>query len=176
MNKKIILFTAVIAGSLILGYISGVNINVKPVSKKDTIDEGADYNKAIFEIQEYIKKNPNDAKALSALGDAYFELQRFGEATDIYKKAITMDPDDIDSCNDLALCLHYTGKYQEALQYIDACIKRNPAYQRIWLTKGFILSVNGKLHEARKAWETAYKMAPNSEVGKAAEAFLAKNR
>ncbi|MBI5681600.1 MAG: tetratricopeptide repeat protein [Deltaproteobacteria bacterium] len=185
MNRKIILLVAgVIVLSLIMGYMFGAKTkkpSIIKIDKKTASSEGAanshiDYNEVIGEIQGHLKTNPNDAKALAALGDTYFELQRFEDAVDVYKKAIAIDPDDIDSCNDLGLCLHYTGRTQEAIKYIDDCIKRNPNYQRIYLSKGFILSVRGKLPEARQSWEIAYKMAPDSDVGKAAEEFLLKNR
>ncbi|HBO83425.1 MAG: hypothetical protein A2073_06705 [Deltaproteobacteria bacterium GWC2_42_11] len=186
MDKKGIFLVIIVAvAALVLGYFFGTKgkktRSIVPekesVSSNVRISVGTlDYNEIITYNRNILQKNPNDARALADIGDAYFGLQRFQDAIDVYKRVIATDPKDIDSCNDLGLSLHYTGKSEEALKYIDECIKGNPDYQRIYLTKGFILSVNGKKEEARDAWERAYNMNPVSEVGKAAQDFLAQNR
>ena len=87
---------------------------------------------------------------------------------------MTINPDDIDSYNDLGLAHHYLGKSQEGIKYLDEGIKRNSYYQRIWLTKGFILAYGvGDLDGARAAWEKAKGLDSESQAGKAAEDFLA---
>lgn len=184
MDKKTVLLVIVIVGlSLALGYVVGTRGKKsggitagESVSQRGGINPSIDYNEVITHTKKLLQTNPNDAKALSALGDAYFALQRFEEAIDAYKKAIKIDPSDIDSCNDLGLSLHYTNKSSDAIKYIDGCIKTNPNFQRIWLTKGFILSVSGKLPEAKEAWEKTFKMDPTSDVGRAAADFLAQNK
>ncbi|MBI5047894.1 MAG: tetratricopeptide repeat protein [Deltaproteobacteria bacterium] len=128
------------------------------------------------QIQKILKEKPNDAKAFAEVGDIYFDQQKFVEAIEYYKKAIALDKEDIDSYNDIGLSYHYIGKSDEGLKYVEEGIKRNPVYQRVWLTKGFILAVTGNITDAKSAWEKAYSLDPNSDIGRSAASFLAQHQ
>lgn len=125
------------------------------------------------QIQKILKERPDNAGAYAEVGDIYFDQRKFNDAIVYYKKAIALDQNDIDSYNDLGLAYHYIDRSDEGLKYVEEGIKRSPLYQRIWLTKGFILAVRGNIAEARIAWEKVYNMDPNSEIGKSAASFLA---
>lgn len=124
------------------------------------------------QIQKILNQRPNDAKAFAAVGDIYFDQHKFIDAIEYYKKAIAMSPQDIDSYNDIGLAYHYIGRSDEGLKYLEEGIKINPSYQRIWLSKGFILAIRGNIVEARNAWKKAYSLNPNSDVGNSAASFL----
>ncbi len=128
------------------------------------------------EVLEYYRKkleeDPEDPKALAGMGDAYFELHEFEKASEFYRKAIERNPRDVDSYNDLGLSLHYLGRSKEGLEMVEKGIKVDPGYQRIWLTKGFILATTGKTREAKEAWQRAYELGPDTDVGRAAQEFL----
>lgn len=124
------------------------------------------------QIQRVLKERPNDPKAFAGAGDIYFEQRKFIDAIEYYKKAIALDPHDIDTYNDIGLSYHYIGRSDEGLKYVEEGIKRNPAYQRIWLTKGFILAIRGDIAGARSAWEKAYRINPNTDIGRSAASFL----
>ncbi len=126
--------------------------------------------------REVLQRNPDDPKALAGIADAYFELQEFKTASEYYRKAIERDPEDVDSYNDLGLSLHYIGRSEEGLRYVEEGIKVDPSYQRIWLTKGFILATTGRIEEAREAWQRAYSLGPDTDVGRAAMEFLQQYR
>ena len=134
---------------------------------------GTDYQKVVVKLKEQLKGTPEDWAIYARLGDVYFRLRRFEDAIKYYKKAIELNPDDVDTYNDLGLSNHYMGKSVEGLKYIEEGIKRDPYYHRIWLTKGFILAYGlGKKEEAEKAWQKALKLDPEGQVGKAAKAYL----
>ncbi len=127
----------------------------------------------IDRLKERVEKDPNDAVALAYLGDAYFGMRQFEDAVKYYERAISVDPEDVDTYNDLGLSNHYIGMSDKGLEYVERGIEVNPYYQRIWLTKGFILAATGRISEGRAAWEKAAAIDPNSDVGKAAASFLA---
>ncbi len=132
-----------------------------------------DYRRVVITLKEQLKGTPEDWAIYARLGDIYFGMRRFEEAIEYYKKAIELNPDDVDTYNDLGLSNHYIGKSLEGLKYIEEGIKRNPYYHRIWLTKGFILAYGlGRKDEAEKAWQMALKLDPEGQVGKAAKAYL----
>lgn len=127
----------------------------------------------LTELNARIKANPKDWDAYSRLGDMYFGMRRFSEAVGYYKQSIAINPNDVDSYNDTALSYMYTNNPVEAMRYIDEGIKKNPSYQRIWLTKGFILSFGlGRHDEAIAAWKKTIAIDPNSPVAKSASDFI----
>lgn len=189
MGKKEIL---IIIGLVILSLVVGVTIGKMrdQSAKKDVtspqvthqdkaqeaaqpqIDQPSEQYDYTVQIQRVLKERPNDPKAFAGAGDIYFEQRKFIDAIEYYKKAIDMDPHDIDTYNDIGLSYHYIGRSDEGLKYVEEGIKRNPAYQRIWLTKGFILAIRGDIAGARSAWEKAYRLNPNTDIGRSAASFL----
>jgi tetratricopeptide (TPR) repeat protein len=142
-------------------------------SKTPDAGQPIDHSESMGEYEARLKENPKDWQALSGIGDSYFGLRRFNEAIDYYKKALEVNPDDVDSYNDLGLSYHYMGNASEGLKYIEKGIEAKPFYQRIWLTKGFILAYGvGDMERAREAWEKTEGLDPESQIGKAAGEFL----
>jgi tetratricopeptide (TPR) repeat protein len=133
-----------------------------------------DHMEVLRDLKERLNKNPDDFQVLSRLGDTYLELMKFDDAFRYYRRAIEVNPEDVDTYNDLGLASHYNGNSAEALTYVDEGIKRNPYYQRIWLTRGFIMAYGmGNQDEAVASWEKALSIAPETPVGKAAADYLA---
>lgn len=188
-RKEIFIIIGLVIVSLVAGVVIG-KMKGTP-SKKDTAtsavapqDKGgetaqpqaeqspfAQYDYAAA-IQKILKERPNDAKALGEVGDIYFDQHRFVDAIEYYKKAIALDPQDIDSYNDIGLSYHYIGRSEEGLRYLEEGIKKSPSYQRLWLSKGFIFAIRGDIADARAAWEKAYSIDPNNDIGKSAASFL----
>ncbi|MDH4227690.1 MAG: tetratricopeptide repeat protein [Deltaproteobacteria bacterium] len=132
-------------------------------------------NEVIAELEKQIAANPKDAKLHVSIGKAYFGLQKFDMAAAHYKNAVKLDPKDVDSYNDLGLSLHYMKNSSEAISFIDKGIAVNPYYQRIWLTKGFVLATGlNDVNGANEAWKKAISIDPNSEVAAAAKSYIAK--
>ncbi len=126
------------------------------------------------DLEARLDANPDDPELLAHIGDIYFEMRDYNRAIDFYTRAVELNPDDVDSYNDLGLSNHYTGNSAKGLEIVEKGIKKNPYHQRIWLTKGFILAYGmGNLDGAREAWERAKALDPDSQVGKAAADFLA---
>ncbi|MDP2682794.1 MAG: tetratricopeptide repeat protein [Deltaproteobacteria bacterium] len=188
-KKEILIIIGLVILSLVVGVVIGKmkgqsakkDIASPPAAYQDKAQEAAQspINQPPFgqydytaQIQMVLKERPNDAKAFAEVGDIYFDQHKFIDAIEYYKKAIAMDPQDIDAYNDMGLSYHYIGKSDDGLKYVEEGIKKNPAYQRLWLTKGFILAIRGNIADARSAWEKAYRLDPNTDVGRSAAGFL----
>ena len=131
------------------------------------------YNEVLNELKTLIARDPNNAELHSRLGDAYFDVKDFNSAVVSYKKAIKINPSDVDAFNDLGLSYHYLNNTTEGLAYVNQGIEKNPEYQRIWLTKGFLMAFGvGSSEEAAAALEKAYDLGPTTPVGQAAKAYL----
>lgn len=169
------LFVLAVAASVGFAGCSKSDKKETPAQQAEQAAPQTNLSAVIAELEARHKQNPKDHEALWHLGDAHFEMRQFKEASDYYKKALQLKPDEVDIYNELGLAMHYTGNTAEALRYVDEGIKRNPLHQRIWLTKGYLLAYGmGDLEGAKKAWEKAKILNPESQVGKAASEYLTK--
>lgn len=185
MNNKssvIIVVAAIIivvaaAGGYFIGKGSGNGTSsTSAYSGNGSARPGLSDNKAslIADLEARLKEKPDDQEALYGLADTYFSMKSFDDAVKYYKKLLTVAPENTDVYNDLGLSLHYLGKSEESVKYLNDGIKKNPYNQRIWLTKGFVLAYGiGDLDAAGEAWKKARGIDPASGVGKAADNYLA---
>jgi len=113
------------------------------------------YNEILNELKARLVEKPNDWDLNARIADIYLETRRYEDAIIYYKKAIELNPEDIDSYNDLGLAYFYLQRPLDGLTYVDDGIKINPNYQRIWLTKGFMLAYGfgDRRLEAIAAWQ-----------------------
>ncbi|MEE8328303.1 MAG: tetratricopeptide repeat protein, partial [Thermodesulfovibrionia bacterium] len=112
-----------------------------------------------------MEKSAETPESLAILGDRYFESNRFQDAIDIYERVLKLNPDDVDTYNDLGLALHYIGKSDRAIDTLTRGTEVNPSFQRMWLSLGFVLTATGKNDEAKEALKKAFELDPNSEPG-----------
>lgn len=149
-------------------------------SKKGADQEGLkEFDATIVQSDQKIEMlksqlfdSPDDFGLLSALGDAYFESQRYIEAIDIYEKAIKIDPKSADSFNDMALSQFYTGNNDAALASVAKALEADSAYTHGWLTKGFILMASGRLDEAAVALKKVKELDLGGRLAEEADNFL----
>jgi tetratricopeptide (TPR) repeat protein len=123
---------------------------------------------------EELDVDAKDPQALSMLADRYFDSRNYGQAAELYEKAIELNPRDIDSYNDLGLAYHYTNKSSLALDILKKGIAVDPSYQRIWLSYGFVLLSTGKTAEAKTALDKVMELNPENDIGKEAQRMLGK--
>ena len=141
----------------------------EPLSSQAWVDPKA---ARIDTLKAKLFDDPNSELLLSDLGDAYFESQRFQEAILIYEKAATINPQNPDVLNDLALSYHYTGETEQALNALNRAIEADPAYKYAWLSKGFILSSLGKYEEAITSLDKVKELDPGGPLSRSADDFL----
>lgn len=180
---------SVFVGALIIGLVFawGIEIAGDGLTKTKVIDvsgnkstsgrsfdrvDGTDYKDAIINFNAILKRDPDNLDAITKLANLHFGMNNYNNAIKHYKMAAKLAPNNASYYNNLGLSYHYLGRSQQGLKLIEDGIKADQYHQRIWLTKGFILATTGKVTEAIKAWERAYTLNPESEVGKAALDFL----
>ena len=114
----------------------------------------------------------NDPTILAAEADEYFVNQQFDRAAALYQQLLTIDPQNVDTYNNLGITLHYLGRSSEALGILNEGVVVDPNYQRIWLTLGFVSSQAGNIIQARSALTTAVQLGAETEVGQSAAEML----
>ncbi len=123
---------------------------------------------------EQDRKGSESPESLARLGDKYFENNRFEQAIEIYENVLRLNPDDVDTYNDMGLALYYTGKSDIAIETLRKGTKVMPSFQRMWLSLGFVLSSTGNNEEAKSALKKAIDISPHSDVGREAKRMLGK--
>jgi len=114
-----------------------------------------------------------DPVELARQADALFGDGQYEQAAQGYQQLVNMGSGNVNIYNNLGITLHYLGRSNEALQWLDEGVALDPTYQRIWLTLGFINGQVGNLQQARAALTQAVELDPDSEVGESAAGMLA---
>ncbi len=133
-----------------------------------------------------IRENDISRLAPSALGDAsaqepaeisrqaddFFARRQFEQAASGYKRLLDLDPQNVEVHNNLGLTLHYLGRSDEALRYLNEGVALDPANQRIWLTLGYVNSQLGNVEQARAALGKASRIGDNESIRQSALTML----
>ncbi|MES9941840.1 MAG: tetratricopeptide repeat protein [Candidatus Thiodiazotropha sp. 6PLUC2] len=114
----------------------------------------------------------DDPALIARLADNYFAEKNYQQAIDLYERAITINPDDVESYNDLGLALLYTGQSDQAVTVLMAGVQKNPQFQRIQLTLGFVLAQTGNKQGAADALNKAIELGADNSVGVEAKRML----
>jgi Flp pilus assembly protein TadD len=85
---------------------------------------------------------------------------------------LTIDPEDMESYNDLGLALFYTGQSQQAIDTLSAGVQKHPEFQRIRLTLGFVLAQTGDKQGATDAFSKVIELGADNSVGREAKRML----
>lgn len=125
-------------------------------------------------VKAALSEDPGNRQLLVALGDAYFEAQRFQEAIPVYEKAMKTDGKDVDTLNDLGLAYFYAGNSDAALTTLAMATNSSPDYKFAWLSTGYILVSLERYDEAVTPLRKARELDPNGTVGMEADNFLKK--
>lgn len=114
----------------------------------------------------------SDPAALAREADTLFAQGRYADAIPRYRRILELTPDDADAHNDLGLALHYTGQSQAGLALLAKGAQIAPAFQRLWLTLGFVRANSNDPAGARQALERARDLGPDTDIGREAVRML----
>jgi len=118
------------------------------------------------------KTTPDDPGAFDEQANRAFQAGDYAKAEPLYRRVVELAPKLAEPRNNLGLTLHYLGRSQEALEVLKQGTEVEPTYQRIWLTLGFVNRSLGKTAEAKKAFERAIELGPDTPPGKSASKML----
>ena len=67
--------------------------------------------------------DPQNADILAEIGNTYYDLDEYDKAVDSYRKSLEIQPGNPYVETDLAACLHYLNRHDEALVILDNVLK-----------------------------------------------------
>lgn len=109
---------------------------------------------------------------LGERADRLLAERRYREAIPLYRRVLELEPEDVETHNDLGLALHYAGDSPAALEVLRAGAAGAPEFQRIWLTLGFVSLQVDDPASARVALTRARDLGPNNTIGEEAVRLL----
>lgn len=109
---------------------------------------------------------------IARLADEHFTNHQYDAAAMLYEQLLEQDPGNVDLLNNLAITLHYVGRSDEALGLVDKGVLADPNHQRIWLTRGFILSQTGSQDQAISALNKAVELNATTPIADSARKML----
>ncbi|MEW8624644.1 MAG: tetratricopeptide repeat protein [Candidatus Thiodiazotropha sp.] len=137
-----------------------------PNSSPVGLTPGMGYTPTMEDLKE------EDPALIARLADSYFAQKNYPQAIELYERALTIDPKDVESYNDLGLALFYTGQNEQAVDILLAGIQQDGEFQRIRLSLGFILAQLGDKEGAAAAFKKAIELGAENSVGREAKRML----
>ena len=123
--------------------------------------EQGDIRGAKRAFQNILKTHSGNKDALYYLGNIAKSQGKHDEAIDYYNKAISIDPQFINSYFNLGGVFIDNGKYDNAYEQFQKIVLLSPDYANAWFNLGFIEAARGKHDEAIKFYEKALSIKPD---------------
>jgi cytochrome c-type biogenesis protein CcmH/NrfG len=125
------------------------------------------------ELERQASARPQDAEIRAALGNLYFDGERYDQAATWYEASLKLNPRDVNVSTDLAVAYYYTQQADRALAQIDHSLKLDPAHLKTLLNQGIIRAFGKQdLKGAAESWQRVVAIAPTSEEGRRAQQGL----
>jgi tetratricopeptide (TPR) repeat protein len=119
-----------------------------PVMKEQRPSTGAsEVERQISEIRGLLAENPGDPVLQVALGNIYFDAQRWEEARLSYEEAVETTPDDANVLTDLAVVYRNLGKPERALEILAQVIDIAPKHWQAVYNRVIVLHFDLHRHE-----------------------------
>lgn len=127
-------------------------------------DKG-DYDLAIADFNNVLKKNPGDSYTLYLRALANGKLNHLDAAFADCRKAIELNPQSDQYHAGLSLCFIARKNYSDALKEIDKAIALAPRFQRWHYMRGMILSLQGNKAAAENEFESTIVFTKSRSSG-----------
>ncbi len=175
MKKQIaFLFIAVafVAG-VVVGVIATVYNEEKappailPMSKPPSVEAPAqptaEMKSQIAALQDILKKDPKNVKALVELGNIYFDSNQADKAIEVYSRALDLESRNSDVRTDMGIMYRRKGQFDKAVAEFKKAAEDDPKHVNSRYNLGVVLLHDkGDLKGAVKAWEDYLKVDPDS--------------
>jgi cytochrome c-type biogenesis protein CcmH/NrfG len=119
----------------------------------------------IMNLKQMLTSNPKDAQSWAMLGHAYFDLNRYDEAIDAYRKHLEINPDNPNVWTDMGIMYRRKKMPQDAIKCFNEAIKKDPGHEQSRFNKGIVLMFDlMNKEEAVKSWQDLLKVNPNAKA------------
>jgi tetratricopeptide (TPR) repeat protein len=113
-------------------------------------------------LEKMSAQDPKNPDLQTQVANLYYDLGQFEKAAVFYERSLKLRPKDRNAETDLAVCLHYMGQSDKALETLDAVLRYSPGFAQAMFNKGIILA-NAKKDTkgAISIWEDLLRSNPD---------------
>jgi len=123
--------------------------------------QGADAGGQIKELEETVRKNPQDLHAWIQLGNRYFDGNKPREAIRAYESALSIKKDNPDVLTDMGIMHRQLGEFERAAEIFAQASKINPLHEQSRFNLGVVLFFDlNRKDEARNVWRALVGINP----------------
>lgn len=116
----------------------------------------------IAELKTILEKDPKNLQALIALGNLYYDGQKFEEAIAYYKKALEIDPKISAVWTDMGTMYHQLGKVDSSITCYQKAIDLDSKNKSAWFNLGLVYAYDKKEEKkALWAWKRFLELSPD---------------
>jgi len=184
MNNRQIVFGLVgIAIGFVLGFFTSDLIKKEPApvaavqGQSDQLPQNhpsmEDMQK-LQAMQEQAAAHLEDKQVRIALGNAYYDMQRFDAAIKWYEEAVRLDPNNVSVNTDLGTCYLYTNNPQRAIELYKKSLAIDEKHPQSLQNLGFAYFSTANFTDAVTTWEKLLATHPEythrAEIQKQIEA------
>jgi len=119
-------------------------------------------NVAVEDLKKQVESNPNDPDLLARYGTSLFTTGNVKEAINVYKKVISLQPENM-TVRSLLIAMHFSqGQMEEAKQQAEAALKQKPDHVPT-LHGYFLVTLEGDkdIAKAEGILKQIEKLSPN---------------
>lgn len=129
----------------------------------ELLQEG-DVPKAMLELRDVIKRQPNNPYAYQYLGVAFFEIKNLEAARDAYRASVRLAPDYLGARISLSHVLRMMSDHDGALNEAREALRRFPKDGEAMHAAGLALAAKGKRGDAREKLQGFLESNPDFEA------------
>lgn len=129
-----------------------------------TADKVGQFDLAIKDLESIVKREPENAQALNALGYTLVDRTKlFEKGLGYIKAALKLEPDDGAIHDSMGWAYYRLGQYDEALKYLKIAFEKLKDSE-VAAHLGEVLWVAGEREAAQEIWNSALQQAPNDDL------------
>jgi len=108
-----------------------------------------------------VQRSPESAKAWTALGNRYFDTNRYAEAVDAYTRSLEIDPANANVWSDRGVMQRRLELYDRAVEDFKAAVSVDPTHTTSWYNMGIVFYYDVQdINAARTAFERVLELDP----------------
>ena len=116
----------------------------------------------IAELKTILEKDPKNLQALIALGNIYYDGQKFDEALAYYRRALEIDPKISAVWTDMGTMYHQLGKVDSSIICYQKAIDFDSKNKSAWFNLGLVYAYDKKEEKkALWAWKRFLELSPD---------------
>ena len=121
-------------------------------------------HEGINKIYAFLKSNPDSWNGWFLLGWAYRRLEEYEKGRDAFIKSLELEESNIDTYNELAICLMELGEFSECRKYLAKALRLDGTNTKIISNMGVLALKEDNPEDAEGFFKTVLEYDPDDKI------------